>query len=127
LLLLACGEALAETATAKEGESSNALIGTLLMCFYAGLSGLAGVFTERMLKKNNVMSFWMKQIMLYFWGSVITFIGMIITDGSAISENGILFGYTPETWLVVFLLSFGGLLVSAVITQFDNIVKGIGN
>ncbi len=46
LLLLAIGEALAESSTKKGGEDSrNVFLGTLIMIFYSVLSGFAGVFT----------------------------------------------------------------------------------
>jgi len=123
LVLLAAGEALAENATAKEGgTSSNAFLGTILMCLYATLSGVAGIYTERQLKQNK-QPFWVKQMILYFWGTVINLVGMIYNDGGNIATHGFFYGYNGATWLVVFLLSAGGVLVSAIITKFDNIVK----
>ena len=123
LFLLAIGEALAESGSQSEGNAKNVLLGTIAMFLYAALSGFAGVFTEKMLKKKSSMSFWMKSMILYFWGTVINAIFMIFKDGALISAQGFFYGYNFSTWIVVFLFSFGGLLVSIIITQFDNIVK----
>lgn len=123
LLLLAIGEALAESGSKSGGNAQNVFLGTLVMVFYAGLSGFAGVYTEKMLKKKSNMSFWLKSMILYFWGSAINILFMLFNDWNLLTEHGFFYGYTSTTWLVVFLFSFGGLLVSVVITQFDNIVK----
>jgi len=131
LILLATGEALAETSARNNstGEDSeirnrNALFGALLMLVFAMLSGFAGVFMEKMFKqKNTQVTFWMRSMMLYFWGAVVNGIIVIVQDGSKVVENGFFYGYSTLTWIVLFLLAFGGMLVSLVITKFDNITK----
>jgi UDP-sugar transporter A1/2/3 len=42
---------------------------------------------------------------------------------SVIAEKGFFYGYTEMTYIALCLLAFGGLLVSIVITRFDNITK----
>jgi len=124
LLLLAIGEALAEASTKNSSkDSSNIFKGTMVMIFYAILSGFAGVFTEKILKKRSTLSFWMKSMILYFWGFVINLVYMAFSDSDKIIKLGFFHDYTWKVWLVIFLLSFGGILVSVVITWFDNIVK----
>jgi len=128
LTLLAVGEALAENAASssdeEDGESANALGGVMLMILFASLSGFAGTFMEKMFKKKNPnMSFWLRSMLLYFWGSVVNGVLVLVNDGSQIAENGFFYGYFPMTWIALCLLAFGGLLVSVVITQFDNITK----
>jgi hypothetical protein len=81
LLLLATGEALAESSSKKGENSSDVFRGTMVMIFYAALSGFAGVYTERILKKRGQLSFWAKSMLLYFWGMVINLLFMAYQDG----------------------------------------------
>jgi len=126
LVLLATGEALAETSAhgkIDESKHNNRFAGVLLMMVFATLSGFAGVFMEKMFKKKNQMSFCMRSMMLYFWGSVVNGLIVLVQDGTKVVEQGFFYGYGLMTMVVLFLLAFGGLLVSVVITQFDNITK----
>jgi len=129
LTLLAVGEALAENAASSSSDEestahSTALGGVMLMILFATLSGFAGTFMEIMFKKKNTnMSFWMRSMLLYFWGAVVNGILVLLNDGSQVAEKGFFYGYFPMTWIALCLLAFGGLLVSVVITQFDNITK----
>jgi len=69
------------------------------------------------------MTFYIKQMMLYFWGTLINALMTWYQDGSRIMEYGFFYGYGTLAWSVVFILSIGGLLVASVITYFDNITK----
>jgi hypothetical protein len=51
------------------------------MLIFSTLSGFAGVFMEKMFKSSNNQSFYMKQMMLYFWGSVVNLFLMFTKDG----------------------------------------------
>ena len=44
-------------------------------------------------------------------------------DGSKVSEQGFLHGYTPLVWAVVAVQAAGGLLVAVVVKYADNIMK----
>jgi len=126
LCLLAAGAIVAESAASsskKDGDAKSSLAGVLLMIVFACMSGFAGVFTEKILKRDTGLSFFMKQTILYFWGSILSGIGMCISDWSTITEKGFFVGYTGHTWAVIFCLAFGGLLVAMVITYLDNITK----
>lgn len=84
LMLLAVGEALAESSSLDSHTKSqqNYVVGTLLMLVFATLSGLAGVVTEKLLKKKTAQSsFWMKSLMLYFWGAIVTGTMVVLQDG----------------------------------------------
>ena len=65
----------------KRKSNYNPLGGVALMMLFATLSGFAGVFMEKMFKKKAQMSFYMKSLLLYFWGSVVNGIGMYLKDG----------------------------------------------
>ena len=87
------------------------------------LSGLAGIYFEKILKGSDV-SVWMRNVQLSLL-SVPFGIGAVwIKHGSEISENGFFFGYDLFIWYLVVLNATGGLLVAVVIKYADNILKG---
>lgn len=87
------------------------------------LSGLAGIYFEKILKGSDV-SVWMRNVQLSLM-SVPFGIGAVwLKHGSEISENGFFFGYDLFIWYLVVLNATGGLLVAVVIKYADNILKG---
>ena len=83
LCLLVAGAIIAESASSQSKsaeEGANSMIGVLLMLVYVSMSGFAGVYTEKMLKRDTGLSFFMKQMILYFWGSLISGFGVFLTD-----------------------------------------------
>lgn len=87
------------------------------------LSGLAGVYFEKILKGSTV-SVWVRNIQLGLFGTFFSYAMMFMYDGAAIREKGILFGYTDAVWITIFVQSAGGLLVALVVKYADNILKG---
>ncbi|ESO99556.1 hypothetical protein LOTGIDRAFT_158650 [Lottia gigantea] len=69
-------------------------------------------------------SVWIRNIQLSVLGIVIGLITMELKDGAKLTEKGFFFGYTWFVWLVIFLQSFGGLIVAVVVKYADNILKG---
>jgi len=92
----------------------------LVACF---LSGLAGVFYEKILK-NSPVSLWIRNIQLGSLSTIIALFGVWINDGDAVAEKGFFFGYNNLVWINVFIQSIGGLLVGIVVKYADNILKG---
>jgi UDP-sugar transporter A1/2/3 len=51
-------------------------------------------------------------------------LNVLLLDGKKVSSEGIFQGYNYMVWTIVFLSALGGLLIAAVITYADNIIKG---
>ncbi|KAH7129992.1 nucleotide-sugar transporter-domain-containing protein [Dactylonectria estremocensis] len=71
----------------------------------ASVSGLTSVYFEKLLKDSTQSSVWIRN------------------DGSGIREHGFFEGYNWVVWSAVILQAAGGLIVSVVIRDTDNIVK----
>jgi len=130
IFLLAFGIALVQFPTGDSGSKNieNAmadkifgLIGVIIACI---LSGIAGVYFEKILKKSKV-SLWARNVQLSLF-SVIPgyFIGVVLLDGETLKENGFFGGYTRWTLYAILLQAFGGILVAVVVKYADNILKG---
>ncbi|XP_073711923.1 CMP-sialic acid transporter [Misgurnus anguillicaudatus] len=101
----------------------NPLLGFVAIAVAVVCSGFAGVYFEKVLKSADT-SLWVRNIQMYLSGIVVTFIGVIVTDGAEIMEKGFFYGYTPWVCMVVFLASVGGMYTSVVVKYTDNIMKG---
>ena len=89
-------------------------------CF---LSGLAGVYFEKILKGSDI-SVWMRNVQLSFLSVPSGIIMAYMSHGHDIAKNGFFFGYDAFVWYLVVLNATGGLLVAVVIKYADNILKG---
>ena len=87
------------------------------------LSGLAGIYFEKILKGSDV-SVWMRNVQLSLLSVPFGIGAVFFKHGSEISENGFFFGYDLFIWYLVVLNATGGLLVAVVIKYADNILKG---
>jgi solute carrier family 35 (UDP-sugar transporter), member A1/2/3 len=87
------------------------------------LSGLAGVYFEKILKGSDV-SVWIRNIQLGVFGMFFGFLTMYMSDGAEVKKNGFLFGYTNLVWTAIGVQSAGGLIVALVVKHADNILKG---
>ena len=124
---LIIGVAMVQLSDAKESnvntENQSRVKGFIAAICACILSGLAGIYFEKILKGSDV-SVWMRNVQLSLL-SVPFGIGAVwIKHGSEISENGFFFGYDLFIWYLVVLNATGGLLVAVVIKYADNILKG---
>ncbi|KAG6039657.1 hypothetical protein E4U41_002325 [Claviceps citrina] len=89
------------------------------------VSGLAGVYFEKLLKESATnASVWMRNVQLSLYSLIAAFLGgCVYQDGAGIREHGFFEGYNAVVWAAILLQAAGGLLASLVIRDADNIVK----
>lgn len=104
----------------EEMNQFGGLIAVLVACV---LSGLAGVYFEKVLKGTQP-SLWVRNIQLSFFSLFPAFfIGVVGKDGANIAANGFFHGYNFVVWLAIFLQAFGGIVVALCVKYADNIAK----
>lgn len=129
LIILFIGVSIVQLQEAGEKKKSdtateqNPVMGLVAVCISCVLSGFAGVYFEKILKGTK-QSVWLRNVQLGVLGVVIGIITMYLKNGEAVSQKGMLFGFDYVVWIVVFLQSFGGLVVAVVVKYADNILKG---
>jgi UDP-galactose transporter len=103
----------------------NASIGLAAVLTACVLSGLAGVYFEKILKESNSKtSLWVRNVQLSFYSlSPSLFIGVIFNDGADIARHGFFSGYNWVVWSAVLLQAIGGVLVALVVNYTNNIAK----
>ncbi|KAI0444218.1 UDP-galactose transporter [Xylaria telfairii] len=103
----------------------NYSIGLFAALAVAALSGLTGVFFEKVLKDSHTSaSVWIRNIQLSFYSLIPSFlVGVVLKDGQEISKHGFFDGYSWVVWALIILQAFGGVLASLCIHYADNIAK----
>jgi len=104
-------------------DHKNALYGLFCVILACVLSGLAGVYFEKILK-NSKVSIWVRNIQLGLFGTLFALLTAFSTDYDSIQSKGFFFGYNKLVWTNIVVQSSGGLLVAVVIKYADNILKG---
>lgn len=101
----------------------NAMFGLFCVILACVLSGLAGVYFEKILK-NSKTSIWVRNIQLGLFGTLFALMTAYGSDWDNIKDKGFFFGYNSLVWINILVQSSGGLLVAVVIKYADNILKG---
>jgi solute carrier family 35 (UDP-sugar transporter), member A1/2/3 len=103
----------------------NYSIGLSAVIVAATISGLTGVYFEKVLKNSSTpVSVWTRNIQLSFYSLFPSLlIGVIFKDGEEIAKHGFFDGYNWVVWTVVLFQAFGGVLTSLCIHYADNIAK----
>lgn len=104
--------------------SHSAVIGMAAVVSACLLSGLAGVWLERIVKRTSEVSIWLRSIQLGFVSLVLGIGSVAVLDREAVLQGGFFQGYTWFTCFVVLQVSLGGMLVALVMKYADNVVKG---
>ncbi|KAI1342970.1 nucleotide-sugar transporter [Xylariaceae sp. FL0016] len=127
------GEVLAKRSATYEGIEEdqnlapvmNYSIGLTAALTVAALSGLTGVYFEKVLKNPETsVSVWIRNIQLSFYSLFpALFVGIVFKDGEDIAKHGFFDGYNWIVWTLIILQSFGGVLASLCINYADNIAK----
>lgn len=103
----------------------NYSVGLFAVLAVAALSGLTGVFFEKVLKDpHTTTSVWIRNIQLSFYSIIPAFfIGVVFKDGEEIAKHGFFDGYNWVVWALIVLQAMGGVLASLCIHYADNIAK----
>jgi len=125
--LLAIGVAVVQlSGNAGENEDGVSLHmstqGVLALFVAACLSGLAGVWFEKMLKESKV-SLWMRNVQLGAFSLMFSLLSVQSENWNG-NTRPFFTGYEPIVMLVIFIGACGGLLVAVVMKYADNILKG---
>lgn len=132
LVLLTIGVALAQSSGsgdthtenhASESEAQqNRFVGLVAVLCAACTSGFSGVYFERILKGAQT-TLWVRNIQMGLPSVLIAFTGVYLKDGAVVASKGMLVGFTPMVWLVVFVQAAGGLIVAVVVKYADSVLK----
>jgi UDP-sugar transporter A1/2/3 len=103
----------------------NYSIGVTAVVVAAVVSGLTGVYFEKLIKDPTMpVSVWTRNIQLSFYSLFPALIfGVIINDGAEIAKHGFFDGYNAIVWVAVVFQAVGGILVSLCLNYADNIAK----
>jgi UDP-sugar transporter A1/2/3 len=103
----------------------NYSIGLTAVLVAAIVSGLTGVYFEKLLKDStSPASVWTRNIQLSFYSLFPALIvGVIINDGAEIAKHGFFDGYNGIVWTAIIFQAIGGVLASLCINYADNIAK----
>ena len=107
------------------GPIMNYSIGLSAVVVAAAVSGLTGVYFEKVLKDSPTpVSVWTRNIQLSFYSLFPSLlVGVIFKDGDEIAQHGFFDGYNWVVWTVVIFQAAGGVLTSLCIHYADNIAK----
>ncbi|KAF9213467.1 hypothetical protein BGZ59_005311 [Podila verticillata] len=99
------------------------IVGLLVTLMACVLSGLAGVYFEKVLKTTEG-SLWLRNIQLSLFSLPFALLAVFLKDGNGVAEKGFFVGYD---WVIIAAIacqSAGGLIVAVVVKYADNILKG---
>ena len=102
----------------------NYSVGVFAVMGVSVLSGLTGVYFEKVLKDPAAaVSLWTRNVQLSLFSLLPSFLLIIAYDGTEIAAHGFFDGYNAVVWTTIVLQAVGGILVSLVISYADNIAK----
>ncbi|KAF2754879.1 hypothetical protein EJ05DRAFT_533103 [Pseudovirgaria hyperparasitica] len=103
----------------------NAQLGLFAVVIACMLSGLAGVYFEKVLKDGQkTTTMWTRNVQLSFYSLFPSFfIGVLFKDGEEISKLGFFAGYNWVVWTAITFQAAGGVIVALVVNYADNIAK----
>jgi UDP-sugar transporter A1/2/3 len=98
-------------------------VGLLAVIVACVLSGLAGVYFEKVLKGSST-SLWIRNVQLSFYSLFpALFVGVVFMDGKEIMDKGFFYGYNMVVWTAIVFQAFGGIVVALCVNYADNIAK----
>lgn len=116
-------EGIKEDRDALMNPPMNRNLGLSAVVLACTISGLAGVYFEKVLK-NTSATLWVRNVQLSFYSLFPAFfIGVLYKDGAAIAERGFFAGYNSIVWTAILLQAVGGIVVALCVNFADNIAK----
>ncbi|KIW01495.1 uncharacterized protein PV09_06975 [Verruconis gallopava] len=106
-----------------EHAEMNRFVGLMAVFIACAISGLAGVYFEKVLKDGKKATVWVRNVQLSFFSIIPAILGVLLKDGGAIAEYGFFAGYNSVVWTAIVFQAVGGLLVALVVNYADNIAK----
>lgn len=107
--------------------SMNFSLGSLAVLAATVLSGISGVYFEKVLKNcssSTPTTVWTRNVQLSFYSLFpALLIGVVYKDGGDIARDGFFVGYNSVVWTAIGLQAVGGVLVAMCINYADNIAK----
>lgn len=118
-------EGIKEDVAQQQQPQLNASLGFGAVTAACILSGLAGVYFEKVLKDSNTTaSVWVRNVQLSFYSLFpALFLGVTFKDGAEISKTGFFTGYNWVVWTAILFQACGGIVVALVVNYADNIAK----
>ncbi|KAF9190559.1 hypothetical protein BGZ51_008497 [Haplosporangium sp. Z 767] len=110
-------------AAAPSNDRPEVFVGLMAVMIACILSGLAGVYFEKILK-NTQGSIWLRNIQLSFFSLPFSLLAVYLKDGAGVTEQGFFAGYDMLVITAIACQSAGGLIVAVVVKYADNILKG---
>jgi solute carrier family 35 (UDP-sugar transporter), member A1/2/3 len=103
----------------------NYSIGLSAVLIASLISGLTGVYFEKVLKESTQhVTVWTRNVQLSFYSLFpALIIGVIFKDGEDIAKEGFFVGYNSVVWTAIVFQAVGGVLVAMCINYADNIAK----
>ncbi|KAF2137570.1 uncharacterized protein K452DRAFT_353417 [Aplosporella prunicola CBS 121167] len=114
-----------EEDVALQHPTPNASLGLMAVVVACVLSGLAGVYFEKVLKESHTpASLWVRNVQLSFYSLFpALFLGVVFLDGEEIAKFGFFVGYSWVVWAAIGMQALGGVVVALVVSYADNIAK----
>lgn len=97
--------------------------GLLLMVFYCTMSGLAGISTEYILKRQYKLSLHLQNTLMYCYGMIFNLWAYSTSHRSLPPAQGFLSGYSKWTVVIIFCQAMNGLILSAVMKHSSNLIR----
>lgn len=97
------------------------------MVFYCTMSGLAGISTEYILKRQYKLSLHLQNTLMYLYGMIFNLWAYTWSQGSLGSvldpSAGFFRGYSKWTLVIIFCQAMNGLILSAVMKHSSNLIR----
>ena len=98
------------------------LVGVTQCVAAAALSGFAGVFLEKVYNQGS-SSLWALNAQLASISLLVQAAAVMRVDGARLVEDGVFAGFHADTWAVILIQAFGGLLTGLVIKHAGTVLK----